>query len=658
MKKVLLFIVISSLLQQLSAQTKHKISPADIYRLQTISDPHISPDGKWVSYTLSTVDSTKDKRNSDVWMVSWDGTQTVQLTNTPEGESSARFSPDGKFITFISSRMGEKNSQLWLMDRRGGEAKKITDIKGDLEEYVWSPDGKKIAMVIKDQDFSDTAKTKTRNPFVMDRYHFKEDIEGYIENRYSHLYVFDIASKKTDTLTKGNYDEGSPVWSPDGKQLAFVSNRSSDPDRNDNTDIWIIDAKPGAALKQITTWPGAERDPQWSPDGKLIAYLQSSSNETFTMYGQNILAVISVNGGAATLLSKSLDRPVRDIHWTKDGQNISLLVSDDRNQFIKQINVSNGLIKTIIGGEKSFSNIESNPASDILVAAMSSSQLPTELYAVENNTVRMLTHVQDSFINQIQLSTVEGFTSKSKDGTKVSGILYRPANVPANQKLPLILFIHGGPVGQDEFSFDLSRQILSSAGYAVAAVNYRGSNGRGLDFTRAIIGDWGNKEVMDIMGATDYLIEKGIADSNKIGIGGWSYGGILTNYCIATDTRFKAAASGAGSSLQFSMYGVDQYVTQYETELGTPWKNPEKWMKLSYPFFKVDKIKTPTLFMAGEKDFNVPSVGAEQMYQALRSIGIPTQLVIYPGQFHGISKPSYQKDRLDRYIQWFGKYLK
>lgn len=543
------------------------------------------------------------------------------------------------------------------MDRRGGEAKKLTDIKGDLEDYVWSPDGKKIAMVIKDQDFSDTAKSKTRNPFVMDRYHFKEDIEGYIENRYSHLYVFDLATKKTDTLTKGNYDESSPVWSPDGKQLAFVSNRSADPDRNDNTDIWIMDAKSGATLKQITTWPGADRDPQWSPDGKLIAYLQSSSNEAFTMYGQNKLAIVSANGGTSPLFIRPIDRPIRDIHWSKQGQIISFLFTDDRKQNIGQIKIADSSFKTISTGDV-FLNIESTTSSEGLVACVSSPQLPVELYAIENNAVRRLTHVQDSFTNQIQLSTVEGFTSISKDGTKISGILYRPADAPANQKLPLILFIHGGPVAQDEFSFDLSRQILSAAGYAVAAVNYRGSNGRGLDFTRAIIGDWGNKEVMDIMGAADYLVEKGIADASRIGIGGWSYGGILTNYCIATDTRFKAAASGAGSALQFSMYGVDQYVTQYETELGTPWKNPEKWMKLSYPFFKVDKIKTPTLFMAGEKDFNVPSVGAEQMYQALRSIGIPTQLVIYPGQFHGISKPSYQKDRMDRYIQWFGKYLK
>lgn len=240
----------------------------------------------------------------------------------------------------------------------------------------------------------------------------------------------------------------------------------------------------------------------------------------------------------------------------------------------------------------------------------------------------------------------------------VSGLLYLPPNAADAKKLPLILFIHGGPVGQDEYEFDLTRQIYAAAGFAVAAVNYRGSSGRGVDFTRSIYGDWGNKEVMDIIGAANHLIKQGIADENRMGIAGWSYGGISTNYTIATDHRFKAAVSGAGSSLQLTMYGSDQYISQYETELGAPWKNTNKWIKLSYPFFHADKIKTPTLFMASQNDFNVPVAGAEQMYQALRSLGIPTELVIYPNQNHGISVPSYLMDRYQRHIAWFDKYLK
>lgn len=637
---------------------KRVLKPSDIYLLKDVDDAQISPDGKWVAYTVSSVDTAKDRRNSDIWMVSWDGEQTVQLTNTEESETAPRWSPDGKYISFLSDRTGQKVAQIWLMDTRGGEAKKITSLKGDLDDYVWSPDGKKIAMSIKDQDLTDTSKSKARLPFVMDRYQFKKDIKGYVENRFTHLYIFDINTKKTDTLTKGDFDESSPAWSPDGKQLAFESNRTADRDRNENKDICVMEASPGAPIKQLTTWAGSDQNPQWSPDGKLIAYNSSSSNQAFTMYGQPIISVIPATGGTARSLAGSLDRPVSNIRFTKDGQHLTFLVEDDRQQYVAKLNIASNTLETLAGGERSFFTIESSTNSEALVTCMSEPQLPTEIYALENNKVRRLTHVQDSFVNAIQFATVEGFTSTSKDGTKISNILYRPSTVAANQKIPLILFIHGGPVGQDNYEFDLTRQMLAAGGYAVAGVNYRGSNGRGVNFTKAIYADWGNKEVMDILGATNYLVEKGIADEKNMGIGGWSYGGILTNYTIATDTRFKAAASGAGSSLQLTMYGVDQYVTQYETELGAPWKNPKKWLALSYPFFKAYKIKTPTMFMASEKDFNVPSAGAEQMYQALRSLGVPTQLIIYPGQFHGISKPSYQTDRLERYLKWFGQYLK
>jgi dipeptidyl aminopeptidase/acylaminoacyl peptidase len=333
-------------------------------------------------------------------------------------------------------------------------------------------------------------------------------------------------------------------------------------------------------------------------------------------------------------------------------------MQDDRQRFIASFDVSSGTITRVADGERSFSNLEQNKANDSWVCLLSTPQCPSEIYILEHGNLRRVTTVQDTFLLPLQLASVEGFKSKSKDGTLVSGLLYRPTNTPVDRKLPLVLYIHGGPMGQDDYSFDLSRQIYACAGYAVAAVNYRGSSGRGIDFTRAIYGDWGNKEVIDIIGAADYLVKQGIVDEKRMGIAGWSYGGISTNYVIATDQRFKAAVSGAGSSLQLTMYGVDQYITQYDNELGPPWKNTDKWIGLSYPFFHADKIKTPTLFMASQNDFNVPAVGAEQMYQALRSLGIPTELVIYPNQHHGLSVPSYVKDRFERHIRWFDKYLK
>lgn len=655
MKKILLMILlVQALTAPAQSPTKRKLRPSDVYRIKSIGDVRVSPDAKWVSYILTTVDSAKDKRNSHLWMMSLDGQQSIQLTHGPDGVSSPRWSPDGKYISFSSSRQG-KNSQVWLLDRRGGEARKLTNIKADLGEYVWSPDGSRLAMVI--QDPPDTSKTKTQKPYVIDRFQFKQDVQGYLMNRKSHLYVFDVAKEKLDTLTRGNYNEGSPVWSPDSKQIAFVSNRSADPEKNENSDIWIMDARKDAKAVQLTTWTGSDVNPRWSPDGKSIAYVRSTSPETYMMYDQNILAVVSTTGGEPRLLTKALDRPVGGAIWDKDGASLSFLVSDDRQRYIGKVAAAGGPVTKVASGNRVFNYIEAVGQGNY-VALMTEPHLPAEIYVVESGNTRRLTSHHDEFVSKIVFASVEGFTSKSKDGTSVSNILFKPADAAPNQKLPAVFFIHGGPVGQDEFGFDLSRQVLAAAGYAVIGVNYRGSDGRGLEFCKAIYADWGNKEVMDIHGAVDHLVKEGVIDPDRLGIGGWSYGGILTDYSIATDTRFKAAASGAGSALQLSLYGHDQYVNQYENELGVPWKNLDKYLKLSYPLLKADKIKTPTLFMVGEKDFNVPALGSEQMYQALRSLNIPTGLIIYPGQYHGISTPSYQIDRFTRYVEWYDKYLR
>lgn len=665
MKKVFFLVVVFSA-TILSAQTKRPLNPSDILRYVDVSDPHVSTDGKWCTYVVTTVDTLKDRTNSDIWMVSWDGKNNVQLTNSDEDESTPRFSPDNKYISFLSSRSfdedkdDEKNdeAQLWLMNRLGGEATKITDVKNDIEDYVWSPDGKKILLVMSDIDYSDTAESGNRLPYVITRYHFKQDIEGYLDNRKTHLYLLDVDTHNIDTLTSGNYNEEQPAWSPDGKKIAFVSNHSEDADKNENDDIFIMDAAEGAVPYQLTAWKGEDVQPVWSPDGKSIAYLQSSSDENFTMYGENILAVISASGGKPDLISASADKQLYEPRWSKDGKNIIALMEDDRQQLVASFDVATEKYTKLASGEKVFWNAELNQSNGDWLVNMTDPQTPNELYALENTGLRRLTHATDSFLAPLQTIKVEGFQSRSSDSTLVSGILYRPSNAPANTKLPLIMYIHGGPVGQDDYEYDLHRNMLAAAGYAVVGINYRGSSGRGKDYIRAIYGDWGDKEVMDILGANDYLVKQGIADSSRMAIAGWSYGGILTDYTIASTTRFKAASSGAGSALQLSMYGVDEYVTQYETELGPPWKNPDLWIKLSYPFFHVDKIKTPTLFMASQKDFNVPSVGAEQMYQALKSIGIPTELIIYPGQFHEITVPSYMQYRFTRYLDWFGKYLK
>lgn len=636
--------------------SQRALKPSDVYRLKNVSELEVSPDGKWIAYVVSTPDSVKDTYNSDVWMTAVDGSGPVQLTHSEKDESSVKFTPDGKTISFLSARHDVKETQLWVMDRRGGEARQLTTLKSDISDYSWSPDAKRIVLTIEDSEHKpDSTKEKPEKPIVIDRYQFKKDGDGYLENKHTHLYLFDVATSKVDTLTKGKFDHADAAWSPDGKQIAFTSNRTTDPDRNTNSDIWIVEAKKGAIARQLTTWVDFDTNPIWSPDGKSIAYLRSVSPE-WDGYDQPQLAVTGVDGGTPVLLSEKLDRPINNPEWSIDGKSIYALVEDDRERYVMSFDVASKKYEKRSEGKRSITFIK--PITETSSAVlMSDSQHPIEVYVLEKNDYKKLTNHNDDFIKQLSLASVEGFTFKNKEGITVGGLLFWPNGKPRNQKLPLILWIHGGPVAQDEYEFDLTPQMLAAKGYAVACINYRGSNGRGYAYAKSISGDWGNKEVVDLLAGVDYLVKTGVADANRLGIGGWSYGGILTDYTTATDPRFKAAASGAGSALQLSMYGVDQYIQQYELELGVPWKNVEKWMKISYPFFHVDKIKTPTLYMVGQNDFNVPAVGSEQMYQALRSLNVPTQLIIYPNQHHGLTVPSYWKDRYVRYGEWFGKYL-
>jgi dipeptidyl aminopeptidase/acylaminoacyl peptidase len=541
----------------------------------------------------------------------------------------------------------------------------LTDIKGGVSDFAWSPDAKRLVLVVRDPNPSDEPekkegwKRKTAPPIVIDRYHFKQDREGYLQPLHSHLVLFDVGSRKAEPLTEGRYDEQAPAWSPDGRYVAFVSNRTTDPDRNDDTNVYLIEAKHGAEPRQLTTYTGSDGGrPSWSPDGKWIAYLQGDETR-YTAYTLNKLAIVpAVDEGQPRVLTAALDRPVSgNIVWSADSRNLLFTVTDDRISYIGRVPAAGGAVEKLTSGLRVVSNISQRQDGTFAMLSSTSTE-PEEVYAVENSRLRPLTHQNDEIVTSLQLAPTEDFTSRSKDGTEVHGILVKPATYVEGKKYPLILYIHGGPNGQDAHSFSFERQLFAAEGYVVISVNYRGSAGRGSAYQKAIYADWGNKEVADLLGAVDQMITRGIADPNRLGIGGWSYGGILTDYTIATDPRFKAAISGAGSALQTSMYGHDQYTRQYDTEIGPPWKAQDTWIKISYPFFHADRIKTPTLFLGGEKDFNVPVAGGEQMYQALRSLGVDTQLVIYPGQYHAITTPSYQRDRLERYLAWYDKYLK
>jgi dipeptidyl aminopeptidase/acylaminoacyl peptidase len=645
------------------APTRRPLRAADVYQLRTVSDPQLSPDGAWVAYSVSTADSAKDKSDSDVWMTSWDGSQTIRLTSSPDGESTPRWSPDNRYLAFVSGRQEGKGGQVWLLDRRGGEAQRLTTLKGGIEEFAWSPDSKRLVLVLDEETDSlarkDTAEKKTPKPIVIDRYNFKRDITGYLGTKRTHLALFDVATKKLDTLTSELHDDDSPSWSPDGTRIAFVREAPAEPGKARNSDVYVVDARAGGRAKALTDFDGPDGGrPSWSPDGKWLAFTRGDEPK-YSAYHLNRLAVVPSDGSApARVVTTSFDRPVSSVRFTADGRSVLATVADDRQEQLVRIRVADGTVEPIADGRRVVSGFSSLADGRTALLLTTPDRAP-EVFARDAGTgaLRQLSHHNDSLFAQLQLAPVSDFTSKSDDGTEVHSLLYRPANAAAG-RLPLVVFIHGGPNSQDAYRFDFERQLFAANGYAVLAVNYRGSNGRGSTYQKAIFADWGNKEVKDLLGAVDEAVRQGIADPERLGIGGWSYGGILTDYTIATTPRFKAAVSGAGSALQLAMYGTDQYVAQYDLEIGVPWKAQDAWIRISYPFFHADRIRTPTLFMGGQSDFNVPIIGGEQMYQALRTLGVETQLVIYPNQYHGITVPSYRVDRLRRYVAWYDRFLK
>jgi Tol biopolymer transport system component len=350
MNRILIFTVSLLLIVLTSYSQKRNLRPGDIYRIKSTGGGSISPDGNWFAYTVTSIDSAKNNRNTDIWMMKWDGTENIQLTNSTDAETNPQWSPDGKYISFAAAR-NAGTSQIYLLNRMGGEAIKITDVKGELGEYAWSPDSKKIALLQRDAD--DTSKEKKNRPWVIDRYHFKQDIAGYLyDKRKTHIYLFDVNDKKLDTLTNGNYDESNIQWSPDGTKIAFVSNRTDDPDRNENSDIFVVEAKPGSAIKQLTSWKGTDNSPRWSPDGKTIAYLRSTSDGNFIMYDEPILCIMPAEGGEPKLLSKNLDRPVSNPRWNKQGNSIAVLVTDDCRRYIASYDVVSGKMDKVIEGDQ------------------------------------------------------------------------------------------------------------------------------------------------------------------------------------------------------------------------------------------------------------------------------------------------------------------
>ena len=649
----------------------------DLFQIREVSDPQLSPDAQSIAYTVKTLLLKQDKSEERIWSVPAGGGDATPMTAEAVSSSHPRWSPDGKYLAFLSAR-NEGKTQIWLLDRSGGEAQHFAEAPQDVEDFVWSPDSARIVLTLRDPSEEELAaaktkdegkegaedkdkKPKTKKPRVIDRLQFKVDEVGYLDHRRTHLYVIDLATKALTQITSGDYDDAQPAWSPDGRLIAFASNRSKpDPDRTYNIDIWVVAANntdKGAQLTQVTTNPGDDSHPAWSPDGKLIAYTTQLDPHLF-QYANHDVAVSPASGGSARVLTKSFDRNATEPRFSPDGASIYFIADDEGTQILARVPASGGEVTRTISGRFMLYAYSLAKNGD-LAAQIDMPDRPSEIYfqPASSNKLSRLTKTNDAFLSQLKLVQPEYVQFKSKDGTAVHGYLYKPLDYTPGKKYPTILRPHGGPVWAYFAEFTHLAQLLAANGYAVLFPNPRGSSGYGENYAKAIFADWGNKDYQDDMAMLDYAIAQGIADPDKLGVGGWSYGGISTDFIIAQTTRFKAAISGAGEALNTSFYGHDEYQRDYEAELGRPWENHALWDKLS-PFYRVANITTPTLFMGGDIDWNVPILGGEQMYQAMKSLGRETELVVYPGEYHEFKTPSHLKDRLERYLAWYAHYVK
>ncbi|MDX1554816.1 MAG: S9 family peptidase [Xanthomonadales bacterium] len=640
-----------------------RLTPEHINQLATVSDPQISPEGEWIAYVVERDDIDEDEARSRVWMVPAESGDAVAMTAGDESSSHPRWSPDGRYLAFLSAR-DEAPTQVWLLARHGGEAVQLSDTPQSVSAFEWSPDSSRMLLVLQDASEAELAaheggedyEEEAPPPWVIDRLQFKEDYTGYLDRRRTHIYILDIESKALTQVTSGDHDDSQATWSPDGTRIAFTSNRTDEPDSNYNTDIWVVPAGAGQEPVQVTANPGADGSPAWSPDGKHIAHTVTNDIPV-AWYATANLAVTPADGGETRLLTQALDRNTYSPKFSPDGRHIWFMLEDSGEQILARVRASGGNVERMVSGQDVVYEFEFGPKGRI-AALVSRPHLPSEVFLYADGRLEQRSFANREMLAPLTLGEVREVQFKSADGTDIEGFVILPPGFEEGKRYPAVLDIHGGPQSQYDWSFHFEGQIYAAAGYVVVHPNPRGSTGYGQDFCMAIWQDWGGPDYEDVMAAVDQAIEAGWADGDRLGVVGWSYGGILTNHVITKTGRFKAAVTGASDALYITSYGHDMYQRWWEYELGYPWEEDgrARYDRIS-PYYDVEKVTTPTLVMGGEVDWNVPIHNSEQLYLALKKVGVDTQLVVYPDEYHGISRPSYKRDLYQRYLGWLGERL-
>jgi dipeptidyl aminopeptidase/acylaminoacyl peptidase len=657
---------------------KHAITFDDMIRMHRVGEAQISPDGKWVAYSVSTPDMDANRSVSNIWIVPTNGGAPLQLTQSGQ-DSSPVWSPDGKTIAFLSSRSSD--SQVYLLSMDGGEAKPLTHISTGVDLAKWSPDGKTIALtsgVYPDcKDDACNSKRDAEREKDKVKAHVAEHLlyrhwTHWNDGKHSHLFVVpaDGSAPPRDLTPGADYDvppdqRGGPGdlnFSPDSKEICFTAVTDPVEAISTNGDLFVVPVA-GGEIKRVTTQRGFDGGPVYSPDGKYIAYHaqlvpeDESDRWRVMLYDRATQEIEN--------LSEGFDRSASDLFWSPDSKTIYFSAEDETQQPIYAMTPRAGAEpKKVIANTYNLS-VSLSGDGKTLAFERTNLSMPAEVFAAasDGSGVRQLTHHNDSILATLKMNDVETFWFEGAGGTKVQAMMIRPPDFDASKKYPLLVVLHGGPqtMFSNAWGYRWNTQVFSAAGYVSLMINRRGSTGYGQKFTDEIINDWGGKAYVDVMNGVDYVLKKyPYTDGSRMAAVGGSYGGYMADW-IATHTgRFKAIISHAGIYDKNSMYATEELWFEEHDMQGMPWTAPEnyrKWAPLTYAA-ELGKFKTPTLVIAGERDYRVPYTQSLEFFNTLQRQGVPSKLVVFPDEGHWVLKPQNSRFWYKTFLDWLATYVR
>jgi dipeptidyl aminopeptidase/acylaminoacyl peptidase len=644
--------------------------PEDLTRIQFVTDPQLSPDGRRVAFVVTTLSEERDEYLSNIWVVDVAGGVPRRFTAGPRRDLEPRWSPDGSRLAFLSERTAKDKLQLYVMPADGGEATKLTALDNGVSAIAWAPDGARLAFVsavggYKEPEGEDE-KRKSRPARVITSVKYRFNGEGFIYDRRPHVFVVSLDGASSTQITEGDFIDADPTWSPDGESLVFASARHGARDDDDASDLWRVPAK-GGTPQRLTATAGPVMLPAFSPDGRTIAFLARAE---LNAYGRNVqLFTVPSDGGQATCLSSALDRSCGALHvrpsWSPDGRSLTVATEDRGDIGLWRVAATGSAApQRIVGGERVLNGFSASADGRTLAFAASRTVAPAEVFVcgADGGDERRLTDLNRAWVESVALSAPERFRF-TRAGFELDVWVMRPAGFVAGQRYPTLLNIHGGPHAQYGHNFFDEFQVYAGAGYAVVYTNPRGSQGYGEAFTQAVVGDWGGGDYADVMAALDEALARyPFIDSERLGVLGGSYGGFLTSWTVGHTKRFKAACSERAVNCQYTMFGTSDIGHSFNVvELGgpLPWEDMARYIERS-PLTYAKDMTTPLLILHSEDDLRCPIEQGEQLFVALKKLKREVSFVRFPGENHEMSRSGKPRHRLERFrhiLDWFAKYL-